>query len=188
MAILCSLVSFAILTCLAIGFVWLCWTGGALLLAKRKLRAILLGLPLAITVVAAALIAISLYTHHPSRIFEHEFGFPPPPGTTILHASASALGDSGSAYLHAKVSPATAARILTAYTPASKHFSSPETPPTWFQPPQASPTLQLLQLTSPPTPTPTSLPTPRASFASEFRQISYDPATGDLWYQFSGVD
>jgi hypothetical protein len=169
---------------------WVAWSAVVLVVAlvrRRKTTAgrtglwLLAGLPVAVVGVATGTAVLWWHSNQPDVIFETEFGFPPPPDTTVLQADAFALGDSGHAHIHFRAGPPTIARIVgLGLSPGSGNFSSNLEPPPWFRPPPAPPAVAYSgENTFPPA---------RQSFASEFRSLVYDPATGEGWYFFSGID
>src|SRR5687768_4392958 len=89
----------AILSVIAVVIVWAVWSAVALLVAKRKLRTVMIGLPVSTAVVVAGVALSWFASTRPTAVFKNEFGFALPADTRILDSSSFALGDSGSAYV-----------------------------------------------------------------------------------------
>lgn len=177
-----------LLVCVAVA--WAAWAVAVLVIALvrrrrttagRTLLWVLAGLPVALVGVIAATGLLWWHTSQPHVIFETEFGFAPPPDTTVLNAEAFVLGDSGEAHIHFRTSRQTIDRIVAmGFAPGTGNFSSNVEPPAWFAPPAAPPATAYNAngLTAP----------ARTRFSSEFASLVYDPATGEAWYFFLGID
>jgi hypothetical protein len=179
MMVFFSLLFTAVIVGAAVAIAWAVWSLVVLLLAKRKIRWILIGFPVSIGLVAIAIAGSWYHVTRPGVVFEREFGFPPPPDTTVVNASAFALGDSGSAYLYFRTSPMTATRLMAGYVPDPGNFFTNVRPPAWFAPSPSPTTARFIS----------NQPRKNSgSFASEYRRITYDPSTGEVWYFFQGID
>lgn len=160
MAAICSMIFLMIVLGLAVLLVWSVWATIAAIFAKRKLLFIALGLPVSVLVVALGFAGLWFYTTRPAYVFRQEFGFPAPPDTVLLDASASVLGDYGSASLRFRTSTATLARLTAGYN---------------LDPNVKSHKQHFVRESS-------------GNFAFERRRIVYDPATGETAYEFEGID
>ena len=153
------------------------WIGA--LFVFRVRHKVLWSLP-SLPVFVLLLYTCSLLLSRPSTPFKDSFGFAPPPDVTILQSFEEGFGDYGITYLHFKANPATVQRIVskgmvqvgpTTATPSSTN----STPPDWWQPPDKSVEKFIGSIG-------------KRNFAREEDYLVYDPATGDVWYRFMGID
>jgi hypothetical protein len=145
-------------------------------LLRVRGRAIVLLLSLPVYVVL--LFGWYRWQARPESVFKSNFGFAPPADVRGLQGYTWALGDSGVSYLHFKAGPATVKRVLARGLAPGNLISigGGDPPPSWWNPP-TSPPAQRFEATF----------TGR-SFSSEMEILLYDPTTGDIWFQFFGVD
>ena len=143
---------------------------------RRKPLLSLMSLP----VFVALLVGYSWHQTRPSKVFERSFGFAPPADVTALRSYQFVLGDSGVVYLRFRASPATVQRIVArglrpVGTAVDGPASTNATPPDWWQPP---PTTQAAYVGN----------FGGRNFASEEEYVVYDPATGEVYFRFVGID
>lgn len=187
MWVLLNLAVWAVVLFVVFLLIWITWSVLAVVFARRKVRWVLMGVPGSMLVVALLVVSAWVYFTRPSVMFENEFGFAVPADTTIVSASSFALGDSGSAYFHLKTSPKTASLLMAGYGSAAGYVDRSAERPSWCSPESVGQSFitceQRISYTSP-----ASGPATPRKFESETRRIWYDPLTGDLWYEYSGVD
>ena len=192
MAVLFSLVFGVIVFVVCVLAAWAVWTLVVLAVALVRRRKttktrtglwIVAGLPAAVVIVAATAAGLWWHGNRPDAVFKTEFGFAPPADTKVLNADVSWIGDSGHVYLHFRASPQTVARIVApGFVAGPDQDSSAGAPPAWFAPPAAPPAL-VYSASSPAAGTPV-----RGRFSSEHARLIHDPATGDVWYEYLGID
>lgn len=192
MWVLLSLLFGILVFVVAVLGVWGVWTAAVLAVAfirRRKATKtrtvvwVVAGLPAAVVLVAALAAAVWWQGNRPAAVFETEFGFAPPADTVVLKSDVSWIGDSGHVYLHFRSGPQTVARIVAGgFVPGPGSISTTGHRPNWFAPPAAPPALAFAAR-------PSGAGTPvRGRFASEDATLVHDPATGEVWYEYVGVD
>ena len=155
------------------------WSPIALLVTWRRRKrvkavALLLGPPMYVALV----IAFLLYQWQPAQVFENAIGFAPPADVTRLESDFWTLGDSGHAYLRFRCTPATAQRIVAARGMApTKSIGTQSNDPRGWSPPLLAPLAQIYTVEA-----------VNRTFASESELFIYDPATGDAYYRWTGID
>jgi hypothetical protein len=154
------------------------WVGGLFVFrVKHKLRYALISFPTFL----AILLSLYVYAGRPSATFDRVLGFSPPPDVTSLQSSEWILGDSGVVYLRFKASPATIQRIvargLLLVGPSNEPSTTSDSPPSWWQPPIMGAMAYYADFAG-----------QRHGFASEDEYLIYDPATGEAYYRFVGID
>ncbi len=181
---------------MGIGFVILIWliVGGVLLavyrglsgLARRSPRAallkrVLVALVAAVAIPVSALMAFNFAQgYFPASVFEASFGFRPPPDVKVLEGRRSVFGDSGAAYLRFRASRQTVERIVN---PRFSEISRAEfvaainAPETEEVRTQAGASTRYFRASH-----------DDDSFASSQAYLSYEETTGQVYFQWSGVD
>ena len=116
-----------------------------------------------------------LWMTRPSATFELALGFPPPADVTGLQSRQWILGDSGEVYLRFRASPATIKQIVArGLSPSSGSTDSGNSPPDWWKPSQGAEIYEAAFRDR--------------KFASEHEYFACDPATGDAWFRWIGID
>ena len=192
MAVLLSLLFGVVVFVVCVLGAWALWTLAVVLVALVRRRKttktqtglwIVAGLPAAVVIVAATAAGLWWHGSRPDAVFETEFGFAPPADTDVLSSDVSWIGDSGHVYLHFRAGPQTVARIVAAgFVAGPDVVSSTNTPPAWYGPSAAPPAL-LYSASTPAAGTPV-----RGRFSTEHARLIHDPATGDCWYEYVGID
>lgn len=173
--VLCIAVLLVVATLVA----WAVLAALAAALSKNRARAAVLALPLAVgtvaTLAAAGGACLWFVANNPPTVFERQFGFEPPPGTRVIDGRSFAFGDSSTAFLHFRTSRATLARIVDGYALDPTPGETDGDPPRWYRPDSAAGVQRFVRDGG-------------GSFSHERRRVAYNPATGEAWYSFVGID
>ena len=151
---------------------------------KSLLLKLLVGVPFGICLLLAVLFVglfiVGLYeSYSPSKVFENEFGFAPPPEVTELRGNAWVFFDNAGAHLRFKAPPGIVERIVAGkFREARRNdpdlFGSND--PDWWKP-SADPSVKIY-----------AAERWGGSFAFNKANLYYDPVTGIVHFKWLGID
>lgn len=177
MMVILNMLFLAVASIVLYGLFLALWTGVLFIFrVKRRGFYTLLSLPVFLVLLGSWF----LWQTRPAAVFKGSFGFAPPPDVMSLQSSHWFLGDSGIVYLRFKASPSTVQRITSqGLRPRASGSPYPtftnSTPPDWWRPRQSSVNEYIGSGTG-------------LGFSNEEAYLIYDPATGEVWYRFVGID
>jgi hypothetical protein len=151
---------------------WIAATAAVGQLRGRRWR---ISIPLGAALFIAFVAAWTIHASSAATVWKREFGSAVPAGVVDLHSGRVVTWPDGSAHLRFKAPPAIIATLVAraGMLPTTTVYAF-DGRPDWFTP---TTTATIYATTA-----------NRGGFGSETRVLYYDPAAGDAWYEFVGID